>query len=155
MKSSDVKFLEAFKRLEAACNERFSCQSGVSEYIARMERADARGRAVVPDWAADYKALKHLRWVRNQLAHDPNAEALSKPEELKQLQDFTGRVQAKKDPLMQLENAGKSKAKASKSNQKSGKAKPNKKSHAGVIILLIVLVLLGLGFLFLKLTGKV
>ena len=106
-----MKFLEAFKRLEAVCNDLFSCQSGVSEYIAHMEQAEVRGKASVPDWNDDFKRLKHLRWVRNQIAHSPDTEQLSKSEDLSELQDFYERVLSQKDPLALLEKAKKAGAK--------------------------------------------
>ncbi len=112
MKSADMKFLEAFKRLEAVCNDLFSCQSGVSEYITQMEQAEVRGKASVPDWNDDFKRLKHLRWVRNQIAHSPDTEQLSKSEDLSELQDFYDRVLSQKDPLALLEKSKKAGAKA-------------------------------------------
>ena len=105
MHQADSAFFDAYKRLERFCSDRYSEQSGVSAYIAEMEACAARGRASVPSWNADYQGLKHIRWVRNRIAHEAEAGRLSEDGDLSFAQDFYRRLQAEKDPLALLRKA--------------------------------------------------
>ena len=174
MQTLDMTFFEEFKRLESVCNDMFSCKSGVTEYINRMEQSAGRGRIVVANWDADYKALKHLRWLRNQIAHDADVAGLCRQEELTQLRRFYKRVLSRQDPLSMLSRAAKSKqppAKAPRSAAGSEKPRPaakreneqepqepKRQSRGGAVILLILVILIflaGLGILYLDISGIV
>ena len=78
MTALDNKFFEEYKKLESACNGIYSSKRGVSEYINDMERYSAAGIADVSGWERDCKSLKHLRWVRNQIAHSPSSGSVCK-----------------------------------------------------------------------------
>ncbi len=43
----------------------------VSAYIDEMVNTP-QGAYVVTEWNNDLKQLKHYRWIRNQIVHDPN-----------------------------------------------------------------------------------
>ena len=107
MQGQDSRFFEEYKRLDKLCGERLRSRNGVSAYIAEMERKAARGRTAVPSWASDDKALKHLRWVRNRLAHESAESRVSTAEDLAVLQEFHRRLLSGQDPLALLEKAGK------------------------------------------------
>lgn len=164
MQTRDMTFFEEFKRLENICNDMFSCKSGVSEYLSRMEQAAVRGRSAVPGWDADYKQLKHLRWLRNRIAHDANVNGLCSPSELTQLRQFQKRVRAQEDPLAMLHKAARSKSassgkkpRADTARETGGKANERgKRSHAAAVICLILVVLLfiaGITILYLDVSG--
>ena len=51
----------------------FSSQSGISQYITEMERNPFHSRSAVPLWDEDYRRLKRVRWMRNQIAHTASA----------------------------------------------------------------------------------
>lgn len=180
MQTLDMTFFEEFKRLENVCNDMFSCKSGVTEYINQMEQAAEKGRTAVAGWDADYKTLKHLRWLRNQIAHDADVAGLCKQEELTQLRHFHKRILSQQDPLAMLQKAAKQKAAAKPKPEKAAaakheksvvsesprtvsknnaeKKKQKKQSRAGAIILLIIVILLliaGLGILYLDVSGTV
>ena len=179
MQSLDMIFFEEFKRLEAVCNDMFSCKSGVTEYITQMEQAAEKGRSAVPGWDGDYKSLKHLRWVRNKIAHEADAGAVCTQGDLSQLRSMTAKFQSKQDPLAMLEKARKPKPAASKPKPAAGSQpkkatpanrekpaaqtrpkQPEKKpqgKRAGAVILLILVVLLvlaGMGALYLDVSGR-
>lgn len=65
-----IEFQEAYKRLDRLCRDYLSSQEGVSEYIRQMDNTPWRDRCYVLSWETTYKQLKHIRWVRNQLAHE-------------------------------------------------------------------------------------
>jgi hypothetical protein len=70
----------------------------VTEYINQMEDNDLRGSRIVPNWNEKYKMLKHLRWLRNQIAHDSGAPELIESD-LLELQNFHKQLLKQSDPL--------------------------------------------------------
>lgn len=65
-------FIDSYKHLEKLCGDMLQTQHGVSAYIAEME-STPNGSYWVQGWVQDLKCLKHYRWVRNQIVHDPNS----------------------------------------------------------------------------------
>lgn len=70
MYALNLEFQEEYKRLDCLCKDYLSSAEGVSEYIRQMEKMPWSSRRYVPTWEDDYKKLKHVRWIRNQLAHE-------------------------------------------------------------------------------------
>lgn len=99
MKKLEIEFFDEFRKVESILNERFDCKSGVSEYINRMTEKQSSGEKKVPTWKDDFKTLKHLRWVRNQIAHNSDAEDICKKEDLKDIKEFHKTLDLGKDPL--------------------------------------------------------
>lgn len=64
-------FIDSYKHLEKLCGDMFSDIHGVSTYIDEMINKH-RGSYLVRGWDEDLKQLKHYRWVRNQIAHEPD-----------------------------------------------------------------------------------
>ena len=98
-------FFEEYKHLDKLCSDLYAKSPGVSAYIADMENNAVRGQAQIPFWNSDYKTLKHVRWVRNQLAHESCAEKLSSEADLAFIQDFSRRILYLRDPLCLLRQA--------------------------------------------------
>ena len=103
MKAQDNEFFEEYKRLEKLCSEIYGAPNGVSAYLADMEGKAAQGRYRIPSWETDYKTLKHLRWVRNELAHNTYTYTFSEPQDVRQAQDFRQRILTEQDPLTRLQ----------------------------------------------------
>ena len=70
MLEQNIDFQEKYKRLDNLCKDCYNSQDGVSEYIRLMEKSMYEGIRLVKDWELVYKNLKHIRWIRNQLAHE-------------------------------------------------------------------------------------
>ena len=75
-------FIDSYKHLEKLCGEVLNDDRRVSAYIDEMLRTP-RGSYYVRTWDEDLKNLKHYRWVRNQISHEPgcteqNVRALRK-----------------------------------------------------------------------------
>lgn len=68
----ELVFLNEYKQVDAICRDMFSGEGGISEYINQMEQTPYNSRYKIPVWDDDYRVLKRLRWVRNQIAHTPN-----------------------------------------------------------------------------------
>ena len=104
MRELEGKYFDEYKRLDALCRDMLAADRGVSEYIEQMEAARAEGERLVPGWRDDYYALKHLRWLRNQIAHEADAAGCDAGE-LAQLREFYGRALKQQDPLALLHKA--------------------------------------------------
>ena len=70
MVEQNIYFQELYKRLDNLCKDCYTSQEGVSEYIRQMEKYMFDGKRLVQDWEIEYNNLKHVRWIRNQLAHE-------------------------------------------------------------------------------------
>ena len=93
-------FVESYKHLEKLCGEVLNNEKKVSAYIdAMVEIAD--GALRVPGWDDDLKQLKHYRWTRNKIAHEPNCteENMCKPADVKWVDGFYDRIMQQTDPL--------------------------------------------------------
>lgn len=100
----NVKFQEKYKQLDLLCKDIFSSKEGVSEYIKEMENTNSQFSRYILDWANVYKQLKHMRWLRNQLAHEVGAFNfyLCSDYDLKWLNDFYNSILNRTDPLAQV-----------------------------------------------------
>ena len=93
-------FIEAYKRLEKLCGEVLNDERRVSAYIDEMINA-SRGAYFVRYWDEDLKQLKHYRWIRNQIVHDPSCseENLCSDADTQWIVDFHARIMNQTDPL--------------------------------------------------------
>ena len=102
MQILDNEFFEAYKRLERLCSDIYGSRNGVSRYIEDMEHASYQGRLAVPMWDQSYKTLKHLRWIRNQIAHDSGQFQICGAYDIQDVTDFYDAILSGQDPLTQL-----------------------------------------------------
>ena len=93
-------FIEAYKRLEKLCGEVLNNERRVTAYIDEMINT-SRGAYFVRDWDEDLKQLKHYRWVRNQIVHDPSCseENMCSDADTQWIVDFHARIMNQTDPL--------------------------------------------------------
>ena len=91
MNQRDNTFFEAYKRLDRLCRDILNCQNGVSEYIQQMDKTP-QAQYTVTNWEKDYKMLKHIRWVRNQIAHDISDAPFSTEADLEFTNAFYDRI---------------------------------------------------------------
>ena len=102
-----VEFPEEYKRLDRLCKDYLRSKEGVSEYIRQMESTSWHERGYVYTWEEDYKQLKHIRWVRNQLAHEVgtlNSDICSE-EDLTYVKSFYSRIIGGNDPFTLIRKA--------------------------------------------------
>lgn len=93
-------FMTSYKHLEKLCGDVMGDQRRLSAYIEEMERKPM-GPRYVAGWNEDLRRLKHYRWVRNQIVHDPDCEEedLCAPADADWLEDFYDRIMEQTDPL--------------------------------------------------------
>ena len=101
-----MSFIDSYKRLEKLCSEIYNDNHGVSSYIEEMINTPI-GAQYVPGWDADLKQLKHYRWVRNQIVHDPGCteENMCEYGDAQWLDNFHSRIMSANDPLAQYRKA--------------------------------------------------
>ena len=76
MTNLEMEFFEEYKSVDNICRDMYQAEQGVTEYINQMEAMDLQGSRRVVNWNEKYKKLKHLRWLRNQIAHENAAPDL-------------------------------------------------------------------------------
>ena len=93
-----MSFIDSYKRLEKLCNEIYG--NGVKSYIEEMSSIPM-GSRFVTKWDEDLKKLKHYKWVRNQISHDPDCteDNMCEPDDAQWLDNFRSRIMAANDPL--------------------------------------------------------
>lgn len=93
-------FIESYKHLEKLCGEIMNNDRRISAYIDEMENT-TRGTYLVPGWNDDLRQLKHYRWVRNQIAHEPDCTEsnMCQPSDTIWLDNFHSRIMNQTDPL--------------------------------------------------------
>lgn len=152
-------FIESYKHLEKLCGEVLNDDRRISAYIDEMINTP-RGSYLVRGWDDDLKQLKHYRWVRNQIAHEPNCteENMCEPSDTVWLDDFYSRIMNQSDPLAMYRKATKPQP-AAKPKQtcqspqlqhtypvQPVSSKKKVRKATGWIVLLIVAALIGLFF---------
>ena len=81
-------------------------EHGVTAYIEQMEATPA-GEYSAAGWKEDYKKLKHCRWARNRIVHEPGCtqENTCDPGDLEWLTEFGRRLMGQDDPLARFRKA--------------------------------------------------
>lgn len=100
MKRIEIKFLDKYKELDKLCGAFFNVKNGVNEYIETMEKCAKAGNETIKDWHKSYKLIKHLRWIRNKIAHEEESPCTK--QDLDDLKYFIKLVKTEKDPISQL-----------------------------------------------------
>lgn len=95
-----MSFIDSYKRLEKLCNEIYGDTHGLSVYIDEMI-GKPNGSYYVSGWNEDLKRLKHYRWIRNQIVHEPNCteENMCGSVDMQWLDNFYSRIMSTSDPL--------------------------------------------------------
>lgn len=131
-----MKFIETYKQLEKLCGEVMNDDRRVSAYIEEMMRL-SDGVYRVENWNEDLKKLKHYRWVRNKIVHEPDCTeaTMCKAEDVVWLNQFRRRILNGTDPLALYRKSERLRAWRPEKKKKS--------SRFGCVKLLLLLVLLG------------
>ena len=93
-------FIDSYKHLEKLCGEVLNDDRRISAYIDEMTNTP-RGSYYVRTWNEDLKKLKHYRWVRNQISHEPDCteQNMCKAEDEIWLDEFYSKIMNQTDPL--------------------------------------------------------
>lgn len=98
MDSNILVFLAAYKRLDELCKQILSSEKGITEYINQMDN-QPYGKNVVRTWNSDYKQLKRMRYIRNQLVHEVNSfeNQMFEESDIRWLEDYYERIIKQED----------------------------------------------------------
>ena len=100
MRDLNIDFMDLYKRTDRFIKDAYSSSEGVSEYIRSMEACFNKGNANVKGWKNDYDKLKHIRWIRNQLAHEVSYDSdICTFDDYEWLDNFYKRLFSSTDPL--------------------------------------------------------
>lgn len=103
MRDLNIDFMDLYKRTDRFIKDAYSSSEGVSEYIRLMEAGFNRGNVNILGWKSDYDNLKHIRWIRNQLAHEVSYDSdICLLSDYEWLEDFYNRLFSATDPLGKL-----------------------------------------------------
>lgn len=78
MDNIEILFFEEYKKLDNLCKDLFKSDRGVSQHIEEMECTPLSKSRLVESWQDDYKMLKHVRWIRNNIAHNDECSECNK-----------------------------------------------------------------------------
>jgi len=142
MKAINIKFQEEYKSVDKFIKDAFGSVDGVSEYIRTMERNEGNKSDEV--WKDDYYKLKHMRWIRNQLAHEVSIDSdICEREDLEWLCDFHARLKKGDDSLAKTYRGKKNQAsrrpKAQEKAFHTNKAKSAKGTIVGIGLIIGIL----------------
>lgn len=98
MNSIESELFDEFKFVDKICREMFNAEKGIGAYLYQMEMTPMSVNCRIPQWENDYKKLKHIRWIRNQLAHETGYVECT-AEDVNWLKDFHRRLLNQQDPL--------------------------------------------------------
>ncbi len=103
MRDLNIDFMDLYKRTDRFIRDAYSSSEGVSEYIRLMEADFVRGNVNIRGWNSDYDNLKHIRWIRNQLAHEVSYDCdICSEGDYEWLEGFYKRLFSSDDPLAAL-----------------------------------------------------
>ena len=103
MRDLNIDFMDLYKHTDRFIKDAYSSSEGVSEYIRSMESCYYRGSTSVQGWKSDYDHLKHIRWIRNQLAHEVSYDSdICSFTDYEWLDGFYKRLFSSEDPLAML-----------------------------------------------------
>lgn len=88
-----LEFLRAYKELDELCKQVLSSERGISQYIEELEN-EKKYAFRIKILEEDYKRLKRLRWIRNQLVHDSDSfeKNLFDEKDVEWLREFRKRI---------------------------------------------------------------
>lgn len=98
MNNIEILFFENYKKLDNLCKDILNAEQGVTSYINEMERTPLGKRRFVPTWEVDYKNLKHVRWIRNDIAHG-NGASVCEQTDIDFVVSFYQRIMNQTDPF--------------------------------------------------------
>ena len=64
-----IELLEEYKYVDAICRDMLGAEKGVSAYIEQLDETPMTARYWITEWNDEYRQLKYIRWLRNQIAH--------------------------------------------------------------------------------------
>ena len=100
MQKIDLEYFDEYKYVEKICNDMYG-DGGISAYIEIMENTTNGKKVFIHNWDNYYKMLKHLRWLRNQIAHGTGSFDVTN-QDIKDIKQVHNDLLMTQDPLALL-----------------------------------------------------
>ncbi len=100
MQNIDMEYFSEYKIVERICRDMYG-ENGVKAYIEEMENCNSREKIFVNNWDTELRTLKHLKWLRNQIAHDNESYEVTE-QDLADIKTFHNALLTQQDPLALL-----------------------------------------------------
>ena len=98
MDAIQIEFLEEYKYVDAIGRDMLGAEKGVTAYIEQLDETPMTVRYWITEWNDEYRQIKHIRWLRNQIVHSTgNVECTQS--DLDWLKDFHNRLLTQQDLL--------------------------------------------------------
>lgn len=138
-------FMDSYKRLEKLCGEVMDDNRRVSAYIDAMVNTP-RGASLVKGWEEDLKQLKHYRWMRNQIAHNPECteKTMCKSSDVKWVDGFYDRIMKQTDPLAMYRKAMRRKRTNAKKKTNAKRYQCEMEQPLLVLLIIVVFIIVAL-----------
>ena len=98
MDAIQIELLEEYKYVDAICRDMLGAEKGVTAYIEQLDETPMTVRYWITEWNDEYRQLKHIRWLRNQIAHSTGSVECSQSD-LDWLKGFHNRLLTQQDLL--------------------------------------------------------
>lgn len=98
MDDIQIELLDEYKYVDKICREMFDAEKGVTAYIEQLDETPMTVRYWITEWNDEYRQLKHIRWLRNQIAHSTGYVECTQSD-LDWLKDFHNRLLTQQDLL--------------------------------------------------------
>ena len=98
MNNNEIVFFDEYKKLDNLCKDILGADQGVTAYITEMENTSFSKKSMVASWDSTYKMLKHVKWVRNDIAHG-NGDSECEQEDIDFVRDFYKKIMNQTDPF--------------------------------------------------------
>ena len=125
----ETDFFTLYKSVDAICRDMFIGEHhynekgeevfGISAYIRIMEKEDYFVRAHFPEWKQVYQTLKHLRWIRSQIAHSTDVSECN-GSDLDDLESFYQQIMNQTDILARARRFKEAKERANRPSASKG-----------------------------------
>ena len=98
MDAIQIEFLEEYKYVDAICRDMLGAEKGVTAYIEQLDETPMTVRYWITEWNDEYRQLKHIHWLRNQIVHNTGSVECNQSD-LDWLKDFHNRLLTQQDLL--------------------------------------------------------
>ena len=98
MDDNQIELLDEYKYVDKICREMFGTEKGVTTYIEQLDETPVTVRYWITEWNNEYRQLKHIRWLRNQIVHSTGYVECTQSD-LDWLKDFHNRLLTQQDLL--------------------------------------------------------
>lgn len=98
MDAIQIEFLDEYKYVDKICREMLGAEKGVTAYIEQLDETPVTVRYWITEWSDEYRQIKHIRWLRNQIVHSTGYVECTQSD-LDWLKDFHNRLLTQQDLL--------------------------------------------------------